>query len=174
MMGGYVARVPERDVTRSADLPFVDAHSRLVDATPEVCWDAMVAVLPATGPLPQALALVLGCRETERQGGADAVGSTMPAFRVAASERPRLWELEGAHRFSSYRLRFDVQDLGGGQSKLRASTYAAFPGLLGTGYRLMVIGSRGHRVAVRRMLGLVAQRAERPRPAVVSPGSSRS
>ena len=47
------------------------------------------------------------------------------------------------------------------RTELRARTDAVFPGPLGWGYRLLVIGSGGHAVAVNRMLARVARRAER-------------
>ena len=65
--------------------------------------------------------------------------------------------MAGHHRFSRYRLVFDLAetDLGsaaGGGTLLTATTLAAFPGPHGFIYRALVIGSRGHLVAVHRML----------------------
>jgi hypothetical protein len=48
---------------------------------------------------------------------------------------------------------------------VRAETRAAFPGLQGRAYRALVIGTRGHVLAVRRLLRAVKARAEDPRTA---------
>jgi hypothetical protein len=66
-------------------------------------------------------------------------------------------ELRGRHRFSRYRLVFTLS--GSGPTTLRATTYAAFPGPHGAAYRLLVIRSRLHVVATRRMLEAVRGRA---------------
>ncbi len=67
--------------------------------------------------------------------------------------------LEGRHRFSRYRLAFEIVPLGGG-SRLKAITHAAFPGLVGQAYRTLVIGTKGHVVATTRILRAVKRRAE--------------
>jgi hypothetical protein len=69
--------------------------------------------------------------------------------------------LEGRHRFSRYALTFRIDDLGDGASRLRAETRAEFPGARGSVYRALVIGTRGHTLATRRMLNSVGRRAER-------------
>jgi hypothetical protein len=43
---------------------------------------------------------------------------------------------------------------------LRAESRATFPGLAGAAYRLLVVRSGGHVVAVRRLLSAVRRRAE--------------
>lgn len=69
--------------------------------------------------------------------------------------------LQGTHRFSRFALIFSIDRLGSHRSRLRAETRAVFPGA-GLLYRSIVIGTRGHVVAVRRMLRRVvgAVRAE--------------
>ena len=69
--------------------------------------------------------------------------------------------LAGAHRFSRYALSFRIDSLGSRRSRLRAETRAEFPGLKGGAYRALVIGSRGHVLITRRLLGAVKRRAER-------------
>ena len=69
--------------------------------------------------------------------------------------------LEGEHRFSRYALIFHLDPLPGGRSRVRAETRAAFPGLRGRAYRALVIGTRGHVLAVKRLLRAVRARAER-------------
>jgi hypothetical protein len=46
-------------------------------------------------------------------------------------------------------------------TELVAGSYAAFPGLHGKAYRLMVIGTGAHKVVVKRMLDQVREDAER-------------
>ncbi len=96
------------------------------------------------------------------------VGSTLPGFQVVATVPGSELALAGRHRFSSYSLTFRVDDAGPGRSRLRAESRAAFPGLTGRAYRLLVVGSRGHVVAVRRLLAAVRRRAEHAR--LPSPG----
>jgi hypothetical protein len=97
-------------------------------------------------------------------GMAGEEGSTIVGFRVARSEPPGSLALAGRHRFSDYSLTFAIDDLGGGRSRLSATTRAAFPGAIGRVYRALVIGTRGHVVAVRSILAAVRERAERPAP----------
>jgi hypothetical protein len=147
------------------DLPFIDEHSRIVNASAQQTWDATRAV-PArslTGGLPAAFSHLLGCEQTELAGEPGAVGSTLPGFRVSRSTAPGELALEGSHRFSRYQLTFRIDDLGDGRSRLRAETRAVFPGMRGQLYRTLVIGTRGHVLAVRRMLAAIGQRAEKGR-----------
>ncbi len=145
-----------------SELPFVDEHALAIDAPPERVWEALLASVPLgfEGRVSEGLAGVLGC-EHPRSGGRRPLepGSTFPGFAVAAAERPLRLSLEGRHRFSSYRLDFALDDLGDARTRLRASTWAAFPGHHGRAYRSAVIGTGGHVVAVRRMLAAVARRA---------------
>ena len=67
--------------------------------------------------------------------------------------------LEGRHRFSRYALDFELIAVTRG-TRLSATTLAAFPGVPGTLYRTLVIGTRGHVLVVRRLLHSVRRRAE--------------
>ena len=58
-----------------------------------------------------------------------------------------------------YKLVFELADEGRGHTRLRALTWAAFPGIAGKVYRALVIGSGGHRIVVRRMLKRIAAEA---------------
>lgn len=113
------------------DLPFVDAHTVEVAADPATAWDA-------------------------------AAGTVAPGrfWRVARSERPTVVAFEGEHPFARYRLTFRVEERGGRRSLVTAETHADFPGPHGTAYRLAVIGTRFHVIAVRRMLAGIRRRAE--------------
>jgi hypothetical protein len=79
---------------------------------------------------------------------------------VARSEPPREIALEGSHRFSRYRLAFEIEPAESG-SRIRAVTHAEFPGIRGALYRAMVVGSGGHRIVTTRILRSIARRAER-------------
>lgn len=155
-----------------AALPFVDEHSIVVAAPPEAVRRALESVLIASfgSPRAAAAARALGCREAARSAAANDGrldrGATVPGFRVARSA-PRKLALEGRHRFSRYTLVFRIDPVRGGVAdstaavRLSAETRARFPGVAGRGYRLLVIGTRGHVVLVRRLLRSVRRRAER-------------
>jgi hypothetical protein len=136
-------------VARVTELPFVDEHTHIVDASPEVTWRALTQY--ATGGLllsaRNPLALVLG---TQPRGG----------FEIADSVDGSTLDLTGRHRFSRYRLRFVLTGVGG-KTQLAARTYALFPGPHGRIYRALVIGSGAHAVATRGILRTVADLAER-------------
>lgn len=75
-------------------------------------------------------------------------------------DAPRELELAGSHRFSRYALIFRLHELAPGQVQVRAETRAEFPGPPGAVYRALVIGTRGHVLAVRRLLAAIKRRAE--------------
>ena len=83
----------------------------------------------------------------------------MPGFHVEVFTPPSELILAGRHRFSTYALRFRVEPVHATQSRLRAETRAAFPGVAGGLYRLAVIGTGGHKVAVRKILTRVKRSA---------------
>ena len=131
-------------------LPYVDEHVVEVGAPRDRVWraldDYVRTSIGISGRHP--LGPVLGTRP--RSGFA--VAATVPGEQVT---------LEGRHRFSVYRLVFDVGDgPSPGTTTLRATTHAAFPGPHGRAYRLLVIGSRAHVVATTRMLRAIGHRAE--------------
>jgi hypothetical protein len=116
-------------------LPYIDEHAIPVDADRAQTWAALLKVMcrnpkdPTTVPVGFSLDTV------------------MPRERLA---------LRGRHLFSIYRLVFELDDDGPRRTRLRAQTWAAFPGLHGRVYRALVIGSGAHRVVVRRMLRHIA------------------
>jgi hypothetical protein len=146
-------------------LPFIDDHSRVVAASPERTWAALLAVVAgALGrELPGPLVSAWGLEQSTRSGNwsAPAPGDTITGFAVAEVEPRRCLALRGRHRFSRYELRFTLEGVEPDRVELHALSHAEFPGALGAVYRTLVIGSRGHVLAVRRMLAQVARRAER-------------
>jgi hypothetical protein len=144
-------------------LPFVDDHVQPVAAAPERTWQALVDVLGGFPALPGVLTSVWGLDPATGGGWRDdpVPGDAVPGFAVAQADPPRTLVLRGRHRFSHYELRFSLEPAAADRTELHARTDAAFPGLLGRGYRLAVISSGGHVLAVRRMLTRVARRAER-------------
>jgi hypothetical protein len=146
-----------------AELPFVDEHAIAVNASLQDTWAAVTATSGngSSGRVSEVAAAMLGCRESRASEPPLGEGSTLVGFRVARFAPPHLLALEGEHRFSRYALTFIVDELGGGRSRLRAQTHAEFPGAAGRAYRALVIGTRSHVVAVRRMLRAARRRAER-------------
>ena len=145
-------------------LPFVDEHVCPVAASPERTWDALVAIVSGGArEVPGPLAAAWGLEHPSRSGDWDgpAPGSTVAGFAVAEADRPRALTLRGGHRFSRYEARFTLVPASDGRTELHARTDAAFPGLPGTVYRTLVIGSGGHALVVKGLLARVARRAER-------------
>ena len=139
-------------------LPFIDEHAARVPASPERTWEALVRVLRSGQPGGGLLARALGACPSARSGdwSGELTGATLPGFAVVEAQRPTRLVLRGRHRFSSYALVFSI-----GDDTVRAQTYAAFPGLHGRAYRALVIGTRAHRVIVRRLLRRVVRTASR-------------
>ncbi len=136
-----------------------------IGATREQAWAALIAVLRGFGrAVPAAVARPWGLAPARARGdwsGTPQPGDSVPGFAVERSQRPSSLELCGHHRFSRYALVFELDELdeaGERGCRLRARTYAEFPGLAGRVYRALVIGSGGHRLAVRRLLRDVAER----------------
>jgi hypothetical protein len=151
-------------MTAAAALPHIDEHSAQIRAGAGETWRALLRVVEGsvTGATASGFARALGCADTAASGPRPlGAGSTIPGFHVDAAEEPRELALAGRHRFSEYALVFRLEDLDGGGTRLRAETRAEFPGLRGRLYRAMVIGTRGHVVVTRRLLGATKRRAER-------------
>jgi len=145
------------------DLPHVDEHAVEIEGSPGAAWDALIRVVDGSfGSTRTAWgARLLGCADVEAAGPRPLVaGSTFPGFHVEAIEAPRELALAGRHRFSDYALIFRLDDLGAGRTRLRAETRAEFPGLKGSAYRAMVIGTRVHMLVTRRLIGAIKLRAE--------------
>lgn len=149
----------------AARLPYVDEHAIDIAAGTEEAWSALTETVERAFSRPAAarLARILGCTDATASGPRPlGEGSTVPGFRVVAAVRERELALGGRHRFSSYTLTFRLDPLGPDHSRLRAETRAAFPGLHGRAYRLLIIGTGKHVGAVRSLLSTVRRRAKRP------------
>lgn len=146
-------------------LPFVDEHYIEIAATPDQVWDALVRGLggASRGRTAAPASRALGCAQTEVEGDPGEIGSTMPGFVVTRSIRPAVLALMGQHRFSEYALIFTILEKPSGLVLLSAQTRADFPRFRGRLYRGLVIGTRGHVVAVKAILRRVRKRAERAR-----------
>jgi hypothetical protein len=145
------------------ELPYVDEHAADIAADADDVWAALVETLDRSFSHAAAstYARAVGCDDHRASGPRPlAAGSAMPGFRVAVATAPSELVLVGRHRFSSYALCFHIDVIGAGHTQLRAETRAAFPGVTGAVYRTLVIGTRGHDVAVRRLLAGIKRRAE--------------
>lgn len=80
-----------------------------------------------------------------------------PDARIAAHVHRALG---AARTVVNVALTFSLDDVGVGRCRLRATTRAAFPGLHGSAYRALVIGTGAHLRVTHRMLASVAARAE--------------
>jgi hypothetical protein len=150
--------------TESERLPYVDEHAEIVAATPERTWEALLRVAEGatSGAGASRFAGLVGCADTAASGPRPlAVGSAFPGFHVAAAEPAAELALAGSHRFSEYALVFRLDRLDGGRTRVRAETRAEFPGLHGSVYRTLVIGTRMHVLVTRRLLGATKRNAER-------------
>lgn len=146
------------------ELPFIDEHCVTVAASAEVTWAALRSVPRGFAGRGKTLfARALGCDDVA-VAGLDrlAVGSTCPGFHVVEASPPTTLFLEGRHRFSRYALNFRIEPTSATQSRVCAETRADFPGVHGSLYRSLVIGTRLHVVVVRDILRTVKRRAERP------------
>ncbi|OCB53688.1 hypothetical protein A5722_23625 [Mycobacterium vulneris] len=126
-------------------LPYIDEHAITVDADAATTWAAVLRTMCGDPAEPRA------------------------PFGFAIGEctaRQRL-VLKGRHPFSIYEWVFELDDLGPHRTRVRSQTWAAFPGMHGTIYRALVIGSGGHKVAVRQVLKRIAGQL-RPRPDVLA------
>lgn len=118
-------------------LSYIDEHARSVDANRDRAWQAMLRVV---------------CRDPHEP-------SPPTGFVVDSVAEPHRLALRGQHWFSKYALIFELDEEGPGRTRVRARSYGDFPGLRGRIYRALVVGTGGHRLAVRQMLRRIAAAA---------------
>jgi hypothetical protein len=143
-------------------LPYIDAYGVEIPADVDASWRALVRVAAGSfrglGASRYGRALHLDPPTTVGEWTADLEpGAALPGFTVDRVRPRELLSLRGGHRFSRYRFDFELVAAEPGRTQLWARTWAEFPGVSGWLYRAMVIGSGGHRIAVRRMLNRVVQ-----------------
>ena len=140
-------------------LPFVDEHRVDIAAPAADVWRALSERIRRFGAS-AGFGRVLGTEPGRATGTPLDQGATIVGFAVADAVPERRVSLVGRHRFSRYALVLTLAEQPTGTT-LAALTYAEFPGLRGTVYRGLVIGSGAHRVLVRRLLRDVRRGAER-------------
>ncbi len=155
------------EVSTANALPFVDEHSIEVAAGREATWLALEKVMRRMllGLAARVLGAILGAKERPEPRDRLHENSKLVGFRVTTFDPPSHLALEGEHRFAKYRLGFRLESHGASHTLIRAETHASFPGMAGAAYRAVVVGSRGHAIAVRSMLRSVGALARRGRSA---------
>jgi len=141
-------------------LPYIDEHSTYVAATPERAWAALTAVgagmAGPAGPLGRLLRPQPAALSGNWSAGVQA-GATLPGFAVEHASPPSRLRLAGRHRFSRYALLFELEDTGPERTRIRALTWAEFPGVHGRAYRALVIETGAHRMVVGRLLRRIGE-----------------
>jgi hypothetical protein len=133
-------------------LPHIDEHAVPTQQPPEVVWRSLLRSLGATMQGAHTFGRVLGVDPLEPSPAFEGrVGQTLTGFRVVDAVPNQSLVLEGRHRFSRYRLSFQIAP-----GKLIARTDAAFPGL-GRLYRAAVIGSGAHGLITKQLLRRIAR-----------------
>ena len=148
-------------------LGFLDEHAVVVEAAPDTVWDAVLGMVRGTfdGTGARLFARVVGCDPPAPSGWDDpGVGTTVVGFRIVEANRPGRLVVEGRHHFSRYGIVFRIEPTDRG-TRCTIESRADFPGIRGRLYRLAVVGTRGHVLAVRRMLRDIARDAGRRAPA---------
>lgn len=130
-------------------LPLLDEHSATVHASPDVVWRA---VRQFARDLAQGDHAVLGPVLGPKPPSGFALAEEVEGERIA---------LTGRHRFSDYRLVFEL-DAAGDTTRVSVLSFAAFPGARGRLYHALLIGTGGHVLAVRRMLRTIQRRVASP------------
>ncbi len=119
-------------------LPYIDEHAITIDANRADTWSALLRVM---------------CRDPHEPAGVP-IG-----FVLDEAREPERFALKGRHAFAVYRWVFELDAEAAGRTRVRAATWAAFPGVHGKIYRALVIGTGGHQIAVRWTLKRIAAAA---------------
>lgn len=126
-------------------------------------WEALLAACP--GPRASALlrlwAVVWGADPADSNGLAShVIGAERPGLVVREVVPPATWAAAGRHRFAAYQVVFRIAAIGDGGSRLTVETYAAFPGLAGRIYHVLVIALGPHALVMRLILWHLRRQAE--------------
>lgn len=141
-------------------LPFIDEHSLLIKAAAPAVWDALIATVAAPHSTKADFYLrMISPDPAYRTGTFPEPGSALPGFAVAETDPEHILRLTGRHRFSRYELTA-ILDRHADGILLTVRSRGLFPGLTGSIYRGLVIGSGAHRRIVPRMLRGIRRRAE--------------
>jgi hypothetical protein len=124
--------------------PYIDVHEVEIAADVNAAWGALVRVASGSlgGTGQRRLAQALGVEPPSVSGRWTPEvepGAALPGFAVERVRRPELLSLRGGHRFSRYRLDFELSAAGSD--------------------RALVIGGGAHRLIVRRLLRQIAKAA---------------
>lgn len=139
-------------------LPFIDEHTRMINAPAALVWQELIAGFVELDKPPVRLFVrMVGAEPRTSSGGLPETGSGIPGFTVSKADEVERLELVGRHRFSRYLLTFILEQVDG-RTTVRAQSYAEFPGWHGRLYRAAVISSGAHNVVVGGMLRSLAKR----------------
>lgn len=155
--------MPERAIDVPLEqLPAIDEHSIEIDAPAEATWAALFPTLSETlgGRFSRAITTRLDGSPTEVAGDLHHPGGTLPGFVVCRSIAPVMFAMIGSHRFANYAIVIRIDLLPGQRSRARLESRADFPGAKGRLYKALVVGTRGHVIAVRMILRILKRRAE--------------
>lgn len=150
-------------MTDAALLPFVDAWSVEIEAPPQVVWDVVLEMAPASSPsLAYRLFAWAWAADPPASNGlaAHVLGAERPGFAVCEVVPSATYALAGRHRFARYQIVFRIEQRGPGRSRLTAETFAIFPGWPGRLYRTALMDARLHALVMWSMVRLVRRRAE--------------
>jgi hypothetical protein len=158
--------MPSRDdlwnVAMNTDLPalpFIDEYHVFVAASADTVWRHLCTAIGRPDTAGRVVAQLLAAEPRRASGEVSTQGATLPGFSVQDAVPGNRLVLAGHHRFSEYTLNLTLAEWARG-TRLSASTYARFPGIRGRLYRAMVLGTRGHRVLLMRLLRGVRRAAE--------------
>lgn len=146
---------------RGAALPYIDEHTRVIEAGVEEVWRGLLHTLERSFSRPGAAryARLVGAADGAASGPRPlAEGSAFPGFRVVRALPGRELALEGRHRFSAYALTFRLDGLGPRRTLLRAESRGTFPDVAGALYRTLVLRTGGHAHTMRRLLAGIRPR----------------
>lgn len=116
-------------------LPYIDEHARSVAGNRAQVWRGLLRVV---------------CKNPDDP-------TTVPiGFVLGSVTETKQLELRGRHWFSRYALVFELDEQDPDHTRVRAQSWAEFPGPAGKVYRMLVISSGAHRIVVRALLSRIA------------------